>query len=91
MSGNNNYAVVINFYEKVDPPPTFPTFVDGWHNLGKFVKKLDYFVATQLHSNVDPNGKLRYLISSFSVLFYINLYCFYIQSKTEQILISNVA
>ncbi|XP_001193611.2 uncharacterized protein LOC756131 [Strongylocentrotus purpuratus] len=61
MSGNNNYAVVINFYEKVDPPPTFPTFVDGWHNLGKFVKKLDYFVATQLHSNVDPNGKFKYM------------------------------
>ncbi|XP_041453068.1 uncharacterized protein LOC121406115 [Lytechinus variegatus] len=61
MSGNNNYAVVLNFYEKVDPPPNFKDFVEGWHNLGKFVRKLEYFVATQLHRNVDSNGKFKYM------------------------------
>ncbi|XP_071478853.1 uncharacterized protein [Diadema antillarum] len=61
MSGNNNYAVVLNFYEKIDPPPNFPTFVDGWHNLGKYVRKLDYFIATQLHRNVDENGRYKYM------------------------------
>ena len=58
MSGDSNYAVVLNFYEKIDPPEKFPTFVDGWRNLGKYVQTLDHFIATQLHRNVDPNGEL---------------------------------
>lgn len=49
--------VVFNFYEKITPPPKFKTFIDGWKHLGNFVEKLDYYVAAQLHQNLDPKGE----------------------------------
>ncbi|XP_022112253.1 uncharacterized protein LOC110991252 [Acanthaster planci] len=53
-------SAVINFYEKITPPPDFATFVDGWKSLGQYVETLDHYIAAQLHRNIDEKGLFPY-------------------------------
>ena len=59
MSSTDQLCAVVNFYEKITPPPDFSTFVDGWKCLGKYVETLDHYIAAQLHRNVEAKGKLQ--------------------------------
>jgi len=60
MSSTDQLCAVVNFYEKITPPPDFSTFVDGWKCLGKYVETLDHYIAAQLHRNVEAKGMFPY-------------------------------
>lgn len=58
--GENEIKVVFNFYENITPPPKFATFSEGWRHLGNYIETLDHYIGSQLHKNLDPNGKFPY-------------------------------
>ncbi|XP_072050554.1 uncharacterized protein [Amphiura filiformis] len=53
--------LVFNAFEEIPPPPDFPTFVEGWQYTGSYVRKNKCFLATQLHRNIDPQGKYKFI------------------------------
>ncbi|XP_072050045.1 uncharacterized protein [Amphiura filiformis] len=42
-------------------PPDFPTFVEGWQYTANHVKKEKGFLVTQLHRNLNPQGKFKFV------------------------------
>ena len=56
-SSDDGFQSMLNFYEKLTPPPNQRSFIAGWKEMGKYVETLDNYICAQLHKNTNPNGR----------------------------------